>query len=150
MKPILIAGLPGHFGTWLAERLPRTAVQVAFSAGEAVDHARRGAALLLLDLAVGADETVQALETLRAAREGGAIPVIVTVEPGEQGVDEGMLDRLVRELRVERILFHPLDRAELLRTVMQLVGTPSEAVPAPAPAPSPAAATPAPARDVSA
>jgi hypothetical protein len=34
LRSVLIAGLPGHFGTWLAERLPGTSVQVAFSAAE--------------------------------------------------------------------------------------------------------------------
>ncbi|HEX6751454.1 MAG TPA: response regulator [Longimicrobium sp.] len=140
MKPILIAGLPGHFATWLAERLPRTTVQVAFSADEAVDHARGGAQLLLVDLAVGADETMGALRTLRASAGGAAVPVVVTLEPGETGVDEAMLDRLVRDLRVDRILFHPLDRAELLRTVAQLVGASAE----PAPSPPPGTASPQP------
>jgi DNA-binding response OmpR family regulator/HPt (histidine-containing phosphotransfer) domain-containing protein len=147
VEPILIAGLPGHFGTWLAERLPRTTVQVAFSADEAVDHARGGALLLLLDLAIGADETVQALRTLRALPRGTAVPVVVTVDPGESGVDEGVLDRLVRDLRVERILFHPLDRAELLRSVSQLVGASAAqarqpAREAPVPASPPAAPRP--------
>ncbi len=144
LKPILIAGLPGHFATWLAERLPRTTVQVAFSADEAVDHARGGALLLLVDLAVGADETMVALRTLRASDGGAAVPVVVTLEPGETGVDEAVLDRLVRDLRVDRILFHPLDRAELLRTVAQLVGASAEPAPRPtaeSPPPAPAAAS---------
>ncbi|HEX8245339.1 MAG TPA: Hpt domain-containing protein, partial [Longimicrobium sp.] len=153
VKPILIAGLPGHFGTWLAERLPGTAVQVAFSADEAVDQARDGALLLLLDLAVGADESMRALRGLRASAGGAAVPVIVTLEPGEQGVDEAVLDQLVRDLRVERILFHPLDRAELLRSVTHLVGASAAPAPPPPaaeppaaetrPAPSPTAAAPA-------
>lgn len=140
VKPIVIAGLPGHFCTWLAERLPRTTVQVAFSADEAADQARRGALLLLLDLSVGADEAMEALHLLRA-RGGSDVPVVVTLEPGEQGVDEGVLDRLVHSVRVDRILFHPLDRAELLRSVTQLVG----AAAAP-PQPPPTAAAPPPPR----
>jgi DNA-binding response OmpR family regulator len=137
VKPILIAGLPGHFGTWLAERLHNITVQVAFGADEAVDHARSGALLLLLDLAIGAEETMEALRRLRASPQGADVPVVVTLEPGERGVDEGVLDRLVRELHVQRILFHPLDRAELLRTVTQLVGSPAPAAESPSPASPP-------------
>ncbi|HSU12736.1 response regulator [Longimicrobium sp.] len=145
MKSILIAGLPGHFATWLAERLPNVAVQVAFGADEAADHARGNAGLLLLDLAIGADETMDALRKLRASAQGAAVPVIVTLEPGERGVDESVLDRLVRELRVERILFHPLDRAELLRTITQMIDVAAQQpVPAAAASPAPAAAPVAP------
>jgi DNA-binding response OmpR family regulator len=144
LNSVVVAGLPGHFGTWLAERLPRVTVQAAFSAGEAMDHARDGRALVLVDLSVGADDTMNALRSLRAAPGGRAAPVIVTLEPGERGVDESVLDRLVKDHAVERVLFHPLDRAELLRAVSALLqatsgaestsATPSAAPPAePAP-----------------
>lgn len=121
MRSVLIAGLPGHFGTWLAERLPGISVQVAFSADEAEEHAAEGNSLLLIDLAVGADATLVALRRLRAGA-GAAVPVIVTVDVGGRGVDEALLDRLVHGLRVDRLLFHPLDRAELLRAVSALLG----------------------------
>jgi DNA-binding response OmpR family regulator len=132
----MIAGLPGHFGTWLAERLPGVSVQVAFSADEAEEQAAAGASLLLMDLAVGADEGVVALRRLRAGA-GAAVPVIVTADVGGTGVDEALLDRLVHGLRVDRLLFHPLDRAELLRAVSALLGANAAAAPAP---PPPAAA----------
>ena len=128
MQSVYIAGLPGHFGSWLAERLPRVTVQVTFSASEAAEQAKPGSTVLLIDLAVGADDTALALRGLRS--RGGRVPVIVTVDPGEKGVDERMLDTLVRDLGVERVLFHPLDRAELLRTVQQLLGADEPAQPA--------------------
>lgn len=140
MRSVLIAGLPGHFGTWLAERLPGTSVQVAFSADEAEEQAAAGDSLLLIDLAVGADETLVALRRLRAGA-GASVPVIVTVDVGGRGVDEALLDRLVHGLRVDRLLFHPLDRAELLRAVSTLLGAKAPAAPTAAPAPS--AASPA-------
>ena len=136
MRSVLIAGLPGHFGTWLAERLPGTSVQVAFSADEAEEQAAAGGSLLLIDLAVGADETLVALRRLRAGA-GAAVPVIVTVDVGGRGVDEALLDRLVHGLRVDRLLFHPLDRAELLRAISALLGaTGPVAAPAAPPPPS--------------
>ena len=147
MNSVVVAGLPGHFGTWLAERLPRVTVQAAFSAGEAMDHARDGRALVLVDLSVGADETMNALRSLRAAPGGRAVPVIVTLEPGERGVDEHVLDRLVNDHAVERVLFHPLDRAELLRAVSALLQATSgaestSATPSAAPAAEPAPPAP--------
>jgi DNA-binding response OmpR family regulator len=152
LNSVVVAGLPGHFATWLAERLPGVTVQAAFSAGEAVDHAR-GAhpPLLLLDLAVGADETMIALRALRGRPNGAAVPVIVTLEPGERGVDEHVLDELVKRNGVERVLFHPLDRAELLRAVsarLQLPDEPAQAQTAASPAP--AAPAPAPRENVAA
>ncbi|HYH82084.1 MAG TPA: response regulator [Longimicrobium sp.] len=154
MNSVVVAGLPGHFATWLAERLPGVTVQAAFSAGEAVDHARGPRPpLLLLDLAVGADETMEALRSLRAKPAGAAVPVIVTLEPGERGVDEQVLERLVKELGVERVLFHPLDRAELLRAVSARLQVAPEAAPSTAasPAESPRPAAPAaPREDVAA
>jgi len=143
LNSVVVAGLPGHFATWLAERLPGVTVQAAFSAAEAVDHARAPRPpLLLLDLAVGADETMQALRALRAKPQGAGVPVIVTLEPGERGVDEHVLDRLVKQYGVERVLFHPLDRAELLRAVSARLQVAPESAPPPA-APAAAAARPA-------
>jgi len=121
LRSVLIAGLPGHFGTWLAERLPGVSVQVVFSADEAEEQASTGDSLLLIDLAVGADETTLALRRLRTGA-GAGVPVIVTTDVGATGVDEALLDRLVRGLGVDRLLFHPLDRAELLRAVSGLLG----------------------------
>ena len=142
MRSVLIAGLPGHFGTWLAERLPGTSVQVTFSADEAEEQAAAGGSLLLIDLAVGVDETVVALRRLRAGA-GASVPVIVTVDVGGKGVDEALLDRLVHGLSVDRLLFHPLDRAELLRAVSGLLGSRAAASPAaPTAAGPPAAAAP--------
>ena len=137
MNSVVVAGLPGHFATWLAERLPGVTVQAAFSAGEAVDHARNGRTLLLIDLSVGADDTMDALRTLRGGA-GGTAPVVVTVEPTERGVDENVLDRLVKNYAVDRMLFHPLDRAELLRSISTLLQAAGSAAPQPAaPAPPP-------------
>ena len=65
MNSVVVAGLPGHFASWLAERLPRVTVQAAFSAAEAVDHARDGRTLVLIDLSVRADQTMDALRSLR-------------------------------------------------------------------------------------
>ncbi|HEX6631750.1 MAG TPA: response regulator, partial [Gemmatimonadaceae bacterium] len=148
MNSVVVAGLPGHFATWLAERLPGVTVQASFSAAEAADHARNGRTLVLIDLAVGADETMVALRGLRGG-PGGTAPVVVTVEPGERGVDEGVLDRLVKNFAVDRVLFHPLDRAELLRAVSGLLQVAASAAPAPPPVqraePVPAAASPSPA-----
>ncbi|MFL5540388.1 MAG: response regulator [Longimicrobiaceae bacterium] len=139
MRSVLIAGLPGHFGTWLADRLPGISVQMAFSAGEAEEQASAGDSLLLIDLAVGADETTLALRRLRAGA-GARVPVIVTIDVGASGVNEALLDRLVRGLNVDRLLFHPLDRSELLRAVSGLLGEHAAAAPAPSGPPSPAAA----------
>lgn len=135
MRSILIAGFPGHFATWLADRLPGISVQIAFSADEAELAAGKGNSLLLIDLALGADETVLALRKLRQ-RSGAPLPVVVTTELGVEGVDEALLDRLVHGLRVDRLLFHPLDRAELLRAVTGLLGA-RQAAAEPAPAPVP-------------
>jgi DNA-binding response OmpR family regulator len=114
-------------------------VQVAFSAGEAEEQAAAGDCLLLIDLAVGADETLVALRRLRAGA-GASVPVVVTVDVGSRGVDEPLLDRLVHGLGVDRLLFHPLDRAELLRAITALLGSEGAPAPAPAAAPPPAAA----------
>jgi len=138
LRSIIVAGLPGHFGTWLAERLRGVSVQVAFSADEAEEQASAGGSLLLIDLAVGADATVVALRRLRAGA-AASVPVLVTADVGRTGVDEALLDRLVHGLRVDRLLFHPLDRAELLRAVSTLLGANAAAAPAAA-APAPATA----------
>ena len=149
MNSVVVAGLPGHFATWLAERLPRVTVQAAFSAAEAVDHARDGRTLVLIDLSVGADDTMDALRGLRGG-PGGTAPVVVTVEPGAGGVDEGVLDRLVKNFAVDRVLFHPLDRAELLRAVSGLLQVAASAAPVPAPRATQAPAVTAPPSPVSA
>lgn len=144
MRSVLIAGLPGHFGTWLAERLPGISVQVAFSADEAEEQAVARRALLLMDTSVGAEDAVLALRRLRAGA-AASVPVIVTADVGAKGVDERLLDRLVKDLRVDRLLFHPLDRAELLRAVTALLAStassPAEAPPTPTPTPDPVPAS---------
>lgn len=135
-RSVLIAGLPGHLGSWLAERLPDSAVEVAFGHDEIL-HALQtpGWAVVVVD--EGLDGTPDELaRRVRALPHGADVRLIVTMEVGERGMDPARLQALIHGAGVDQVLFHPLDRVELLRHVAHGVGAAPTAEAAPASAPA--------------
>jgi DNA-binding response OmpR family regulator len=115
MHRVLLAGLPVRLATWLAQRLPGSTVEVAFTAEDALAQLRGGHwSLLLLDSAVEGLAVETVVRRVRETRGVEGIPVFVALD-GSEGDER--LHRLVDELRVDRIFLHPLDRGELARDV---------------------------------
>ena len=140
MAGILIAGLPGQLGTWLAQRLNNVVVQAAFSGQEALDAVRADEArLVVLDASLEDPPADAVVRRLRADPKTASVPLVYTMELDASTVKEEQLRHLVRDLHVDQLLFHPVDRSELLRAVATLLGMPlteGEAVPTPRPAES--------------
>ncbi|HEU4454043.1 MAG TPA: response regulator [Longimicrobium sp.] len=137
MSRILIVGLADGLASWLARRLSGVTVEVAWAADDALRQLREGGfSLLVLDAAGGAAAAEDTLRRLRADSRLAALPVIVAVDP-ENGDSARRLPALADDLRVDRVLLHPLDRGELARTAAALVAQRPAVPRAPAPAPAP-------------
>ncbi len=138
MAGILIAGLPGQLGTWLAQRLDNIVVQAAFSGQEALDAVRADEArLVVLDASLDDPPADADVRRLRADPKTASVPLVYTMELDASTVKEEQLRYLVRDLHVDQLLFHPVDRSELLRAVASLLGMPlteGEGVATPRPA----------------
>src|SRR5687767_12047449 len=128
MPSILLAGLPNELAAWLPQRLPGLTVRTAATGAATLDALAQGdCALLVIDHRL-ADPT--APEILRRAHDdlGRAdLPVVYCLPPGLGG---GLVGHLVGQLHVGRMLFQPLDREELARTVAGSLGLPLATPPA--------------------
>lgn len=125
MSYILIAGVPDRLASWMAQRLEDAYVQVTYAGEETMDELRRAIpSLLIIDHALPGVEAETVVRWVRATPRLASIPVIYTLEPGERGPEEPLLKRLVEQLRIDRILLHPVDRGELTRHAVALMGHP--------------------------
>ena len=115
MSRVLIAGFPARLATWLAQRLPGVTVEVAWQADDVLGQLRTGSwQLLVLDSAVEGLAVETVVRRLREQPGTASMPIFVALS-AEASADPDRLQRLAGELRVERILLHPLDRGELAR-----------------------------------
>ena len=120
MPGVLVAGLSGELVSWLSRRLPGVHVQPV-EGGRAVLAAltSRSWSLLVLDAGLA---DLSALDTLRSVRvfpEGRSIPVVFCARGR---LDAEAAQTLVGTLGVNHLLYHPLDRDELLRHAAAILG----------------------------
>lgn len=132
MSGVLVAGLPAPVVSWLAGRLPGVPVQ-SVEGGRAVLGAltARGWSLLVLDAGITDLPAVDALRSVRVFPEGRSIPVLFCARGR---LDADTAQTLVGTLGVNHLLYHPLDRDELLRHVSAILGV--DPLPEPAEAPA--------------
>ena len=113
MHRVLIAGLPGRIASWLAERLPGATVEVSWSGDDVLDQLRTGGfSLVVLDSTVEGMGVEPLVRRIRERPETAALPVFVAMDGG---AEPDQMHRLVDQLKVDRLLLHPLDRGELAR-----------------------------------
>lgn len=115
---LLLAGFPEDVARGIAARLPELTVRSAASAAEATASAG-GATIVAVDESLGGERTDALLAELGRAR--GDLRLVCALR--ERPPLARML-KLAGELRVAKILYHPLDREELAHTVAELAGIP--------------------------
>jgi DNA-binding response OmpR family regulator/HPt (histidine-containing phosphotransfer) domain-containing protein len=138
-----MAGLPDRLAAWLAQRLDDAVVQVTYTGDDALDQLEDGTwSLLVIDAAIEGLPAEEVVRRMRGNRSLASLPVVLVAGTGEGEADEGALQRMVSELRIDRILLAPVDRGELARHAATLIARPAATEPPPAEsrAPSTAAA----------
>lgn len=122
MTHILVGGLPTEVTTWLSERLGGVSVRVAGSGKEVLEElGRDDVSLLILDHAVSGPPAPEVLRQVRTALRRQKLPVVYSLS---EGLESDLPQRLVAELGVSQVLFHPLDPEELARQVSATLGLP--------------------------
>jgi diguanylate cyclase (GGDEF)-like protein len=112
---ILLAGLAPELADWLGQRLGDVRVERAPSGSAALDALRQGGwALLVLDHTLAGPAAPDVLRAVRATRDARALPALYCLDRAAGGPS---IQELVTTLGVHRLLFHPLDREELVRAV---------------------------------
>lgn len=115
---LLLAGFPGDVARGIRARLPELTVRTAATVAEATAGAA-GADVIALDERLAGDGTDALLAEL--GRERTDLRLICALR---QRLPLERMLRLAGELRVTKILYHPLDRDELAYTVAELTGVP--------------------------
>jgi diguanylate cyclase (GGDEF)-like protein len=132
MAQILAAGLRPALVSTLSHELTGASVALATDANSMGEElARTPADLVILDHDFAAPDTVDLLARWRV--DFPDLPVIYCLDPGAEGK---LVRRLIRELGVEELLFHPLEGDSLARCAASILGLPSPDGPSPAPAPA--------------
>lgn len=123
MAEILIAGLEPWLTSYLAQRLPGSRLVVLADPDRAIDGAAQPTAgLLIVDHRFAAPDTPQFLARLRQAAP--AIPVIYCLDADAEG---RLVRRLIIELKISEIIFHPVDGEALVQKVASLLRLPHAA-----------------------
>lgn len=120
MAEILIAGLESWLTSSLAQRMPGSSLVTLSGPDVSITGITlEPPALLILDHRFAAPDTPQFLAGLRQALP--AIPVIYCLDPDAQGK---LVRRLILELKVNEIIFHPVDADALIARVGALLQLP--------------------------
>jgi len=120
---VLIAGLPDRLASWMAQRLDDAYVQVTYSGDETLEELRRTVPdLLIIDDSLPGTGAETVVRWVRTTPRLAHVPVVYTLDPGERRPEEPLLERLVEQLRIDQILLHPVDRGELTRHAVALMG----------------------------
>ena len=113
VKHVLLVGLSAEAADWVADLLPQVRVSAAAETEAGVEAlAADGADLVVVD---GSLPDAPAL----IAAQKGVRPVLFC---GHPPVDVALARRLVDELGVRQLLFHPLDREEFARQAGAVLG----------------------------
>ena len=123
---IVVAGLPASIVASLRTRLEHCDVFDAADEAQLRERVRGSPDVLILGGWALGDEPEQAMRRWRA---GGLLSATRVVCCLSITADAAVLSRLVGELQVSRLLFLPLDEAELLRQVAMLAGVSVRAQP---------------------
>jgi diguanylate cyclase (GGDEF)-like protein len=115
---VLIAGLPEEIGDWLVAATPHLEVRTADDLASTRDRLASDAVdLLIIDQRLPGGSAEELLREWSARDDGARPRVLVCVESAAPPSTR----RLVRELGVERILVHPLDRGEVVHQVSAML-----------------------------
>lgn len=119
---ILIAGLSDTLAFWLQRRLGQVSTRVVHTAQETLDElAEKTCSLLIIDHGLTDIEATEVLSRLRNGLGLGTLPVLYCLD---QGLGSGLSGRLVGQLGVSQLLFHPIDSEELARQAAATLGIP--------------------------
>ncbi|HEV2426219.1 MAG TPA: response regulator [Terriglobia bacterium] len=125
MAKILIAGLESWLKPALAQGLPGSSlVTLPGPDASIVEAAPESADLLILNHNFAAPATPEFLARLRQTLP--EIPVIYCLDPDAQGK---LVRRLIIELKVSEIIFHPVDAGALIQKVAALLQLPCGPMP---------------------
>jgi len=117
-----MAGFPIDLGPWLEIRFRGLVVKAVQRGAEALrDLAEGDWSLLLVSDTLTEPEVSEVLARLRAMPDRKGLPVLACLD---KDVDKLLLLRLINQLQVNQLLFHPLDRQELARQVSSLLDLP--------------------------
>lgn len=126
MPEVLIAGPDSRLASELTRRLPGISIHPAPSP-DAVFERLHSADLLILDHQF-LGEPIDLLAEVRAISPD--LPVIYCLDPA---ADARLVRRLVLDLRVKELVFHPVDPTMLARHVAAILGEPYSEAPDPVP-----------------
>lgn len=130
MATILAAGLPSALVSALKQELTGVSLARLTDPNSAREElAQAPADLLILDHDFAAPHTVDLLAGWRL--DFPDLPVIYCLDPGVEG---RFVRRLIRELGVEELMFHPLEGDTLARCAASVLGLPSPSSGSPGPA----------------
>lgn len=113
---LLLAGFPEDITRGIAARLPELTVRSASTPGDAIASAT-GATVVAVDEQLAGEGTDVLLAAIGKARSDLTLVCALRERP-----PLARMLRLAGELRVAKILYHPLDREELAHTVAELTG----------------------------
>jgi diguanylate cyclase (GGDEF)-like protein len=115
MNRILLAGLPDEAAVALREALEDAEPIVAEDLDAAVLELQGGSfGVIVVDQRLPGGSGEELVRLLRARGSAEATPVVFCLDRGSEG---GLARRMVDELNVDQLLYHPLDPAELTRHV---------------------------------
>ena len=138
MATMLAAGLSPALVSALGREFTGASITLLPDAKTADEElARVPADLLILDHNFAAPGTVELLARWRL--DFPDLPVIYCLDPDVEG---RLVRRLIRELGVEELLFHPLDVDSLARCAAPILGLPLPSAPPSGPSPGPASPEP--------
>lgn len=113
MIPILAAGVSSELVSFLEQRLSGASVKLVRTGHEALEAlAQSGWQLLVVDQHLSDPPAVEVLVAMRELPASALLPVIYCLD--EHAPSE-LQTKLVKELGVEQLCYHPLDREELAR-----------------------------------
>ncbi len=119
---VLMAGLPQDLASWLERRLEGVTIRATGTGKETLDHLAQGHwSLLVIDHTLSDSE---ATEVLSQARNGLGLSELPVVYYLDKKLGNDLSGRLVDQLGVKQLLFHPVDREELARQVATSLGMP--------------------------
>jgi DNA-binding response OmpR family regulator len=110
---VLAAGVQEDLISWLRQELENVSITTTGDVeGTLREFAADSPSLLLLDRALAGSGTVEVLRRFRDSVEAINIPVIYLLER-EDGAT--LAENGISDLNVDRVVFHPVDKAELAR-----------------------------------
>ncbi|HVC32807.1 MAG TPA: response regulator [Chloroflexota bacterium] len=120
MARVLVAGLPDDVVSFLEKRLASSRVQLVVGVEDVLRHLVDGeSSLLVVDHQFAASTTPNLISRIRSQVGLKHLPIVCTLD---RDLADDLPRHLVRDLGVNQIMFHPVDREELARRVAAALG----------------------------